>query len=126
MSSEPLVFGVDAVATARRVGPAAWTVLTALAVGAERTDDNVIARASVRSLAADLGLNKDTVARALVRLRQCGLVIANAYLFERGSYRVTVPSDVIRLATEPIVESARPQRPLVLTSGRQLTLLEAD
>jgi DNA-binding IclR family transcriptional regulator len=126
VSSESLVFGRGTIAVARRVGPTAWTVLTALAIGAERVDGTVIARASVRSLAANLGLNKDTVARALARLRQAGLVVHTASPFELGTYRVTVPPDVIGVAPEPGVDVAPRRRPLTVGSSRQLTLLESD
>jgi hypothetical protein len=100
--------------------------LTVLAVSAERVDDNVIARASVRSRAADLGLNKDTVARVLARLRQAGLIVPKAAPFELGAYCVTVPPDVIRFVTAPVVEPAPRRRPLTVASGRRRTLLEAD
>ena len=54
---------------------------------------------SVRSLAASLGLAKDTVARALGRLRRAGLVAATqtrtrAGMFATGSYRLTVPDAI--------------------------------
>ena len=59
----------------RQVGPAEpRTLLSALAVDAEPGPGERIARVSVRSLAFELGLDKDTVARALGRLRDAGIV----------------------------------------------------
>jgi hypothetical protein len=126
VSREPIVLGAEAVASARGVGPTAWTVLTAVAMSAESVDGQLLARASARSLAADLNLNKDTVCRALARLRKAGLLAHSVSPIERGTYRVTVPPDVIRVATEPVVELASRRRALTVVSSRQLTLLEAD
>jgi DNA-binding transcriptional ArsR family regulator len=55
-----------------------------------------IAQVSVRSMAAALGVAKDTVARALNRLRDAGLVTpaqpkSERGLFEAGSYVIDVP-----------------------------------
>src|SRR5436190_16961476 len=95
VASNPFVVHSGAVGVIGRVGPTSWAVLTALAVGAHPTGGELIVRASVRSLAADLGLDKDTGARALVRLRREHLVVATANRFEPGTYRLTIPVDVI-------------------------------
>jgi hypothetical protein len=84
----------------------------------------VVARASVRSLAARLGLNKDTVARALARLRQDRVVTRVSGQFEHGSYRLTIPTDVIEF--DPHVPSAHRHPRRVESAGVQLSLLEAD
>ena len=65
--------------------------------------DRCTASVSVRSLASQLGLAKDTVARALGRLRRAGLVTAcqtrsTAGIFTTGSYRLTIP-DAITITT---------------------------
>ena len=54
---------------------------------------------SVRSLAAQLGLAKDTVARALVRLRLAGLVDASQSrtatgVYATGCYTLTIPTSI--------------------------------
>jgi hypothetical protein len=126
VSGEPIVLGVGAITTARRVGPTAWTVLTALALRAEPVAGQLSARASVRSLAEELGLNKDTVCHAVARLRQAGLLARSVSPFEFGSYCMSVPSDVIRIATAPTVELVPRRRPPTVASSRQLRLLEAD
>jgi hypothetical protein len=79
--------GPQALATARRVGSTAFTVLVALAMRAEPKPGAIRTRASMRSLAMELGLNKDTVARALVGLRDAGLVGADAVRCQSG-YRL--------------------------------------
>lgn len=56
----------------RRVGPTAWIVLEALAMRA--TDDPATVITNVRELGVELGLSKDTVARALHTLADTGLV----------------------------------------------------
>jgi hypothetical protein len=67
----------------RPLGPTAWMVLEELAVHAD--SDGQIA-VGVRRLGSDLGLDKDTVARALRRLRGAGLVVRPA----EGGYRLRV------------------------------------
>lgn len=64
-----------------------------------------IAHVSVRSMAAALGVVKDTVARALNRLRDAGLVSPaqpknDRGLFEAGSYVIDVPEDLTLCAFE--------------------------
>lgn len=48
----------------RRLGPTAWVVLEELVSASQGAADNCYSTATVRSLAADLELSKDTVARA--------------------------------------------------------------
>jgi hypothetical protein len=77
----------------RAVGPTAWVVLEALVQSAEPTDtDDYITRRSIRDLAIELGLAKDTVARAVRVLREVGVLIhaqgrGNAGAFEPGRLR---------------------------------------
>jgi DNA-binding MarR family transcriptional regulator len=59
----------------RQLGPLAWTVLEALLLDVNDDADGVpIVHTSLRSLAGELGLDKDTVGRALARLGQAGVV----------------------------------------------------
>ena len=65
----------DAVADLRRsLGPTAWFVFEELLWRAETAHGQLQAQISTRALAAALGLNKDTVTRALSRLRNAGVV----------------------------------------------------
>lgn len=60
----------------RALDPAAWVVFEELVLGAEaRSDGAQVAATSVRHLARELGLGKDTVARALGRLIGASLVV---------------------------------------------------
>jgi predicted transcriptional regulator len=63
--------------TSRAVGPLAWVVLEELALRAQASGEAAIAT-SVRALSSDLGVGKDTVAQALGRLVDRGLVRCQA------------------------------------------------
>jgi hypothetical protein len=126
VATDAIALGPGAVGMARRLGPTAWTVLTALALDAEATGGAVAVRASVRSLAAELGLNKDTVARALARLRHACLVVSMAPPFEPSAYMLTIPADVLRFAIDTSTDVSRPHRASRASFGVQLALLEAD
>ena len=52
----------------RRFGPTAWVVLQELSDRGVAADGGVVACASIRDLALQLGLSKNTVQRALGRL----------------------------------------------------------
>ena len=59
--------------------------------------ENVVAQVSIRSLASSLGFAKDTVARAVRRLSDLGVIEAvqaraSSGVFEPGSYRLAVPA----------------------------------
>jgi DNA-binding transcriptional MocR family regulator len=93
-------------------------------------DDQVVAEVSIRSLGSSLGLAKDTVARAVRRLRELGAIEAHqertsAGVFDIGSYRVTVPAVCLRLASTPqppVSESAaRPARAASPSSSPSLS-----
>ena len=68
--------------------------------------DECVACVSVRSLAASLGLAKDTVARAIRRLRDSGLVTVaqqrtDAGIFATGTYVVALPEGITLIALAP-------------------------
>jgi DNA-binding Lrp family transcriptional regulator len=63
----------DARAFRRAVGVTAWAVLEELVLDADA--DALVACTNVRRLAAQLGVSKDTVARALNRLARAGIVV---------------------------------------------------
>jgi hypothetical protein len=59
----------------RAVGTTAWAVLADIALDAEAdAHGNLLAATNVRCIAANLGISKDTAARALARLGHAGLV----------------------------------------------------
>ena len=62
-----------------------------------------VSRTAIRSLASSLGLAKDTVARAVRRLSDLGVieavqVRASCGVFEAGSYRLAVPARFVSVA----------------------------
>jgi DNA-binding transcriptional ArsR family regulator len=85
----------------RVVGPTAWVVLETLLQDAEPTSsDEYLAHRSIRDLAAEIGLAKDTVARAIRALREVGLIKhaqcrTGAGTFDPGRYAISLPNDVI-------------------------------
>jgi DNA-binding transcriptional ArsR family regulator len=82
----------------RRLGPASWMVLEELLLAATPAGDGWHASVSVRVLAERTGLSKDTVARAVARLRRAGLVTLRqdrtAGLFAAGVYELTIPNGI--------------------------------
>jgi hypothetical protein len=61
-------------ATKRDLGPLAWWVLGDLLLGADRGAAELFARTNARRVAAELGVDKGTAARALRVLDSAGLV----------------------------------------------------
>jgi hypothetical protein len=79
-----------------RLDPTAWVVFEELLLASTGTGDGCVASVSIRTLAGRLGLAKDTVARALGRLRRTGLVTVSqprthGGAFAAGSYTLHVP-----------------------------------
>jgi len=92
--AEPALVLTGAAGSAKAaLGPTAWAVLEELTLGAERGGDGrLVATTSVRRLAAALGLDKDTVARALARLSSAGYVLrCSTGLPANGSCYVVAP-----------------------------------
>ena len=116
MSVEPalpsVVVGAAASELRRALGPTSWMVLEELLLHSTGPVDACVAGVSVRGLAASLGLAKDTVGRAIRRLRGTGLVTvaqqrSKSGVFDTGTYLIAVP-DCITL-TAP-ARSCRPPR----------------
>ena len=89
----------------RALGPTSWMVLEELLLHSTGPADGCVASVSVRALAASLGLAKDTVGRAIRRLRYAGLVTVAqqrtvAGIFDTGTYLIAVP-DCITIAPTP-------------------------
>jgi hypothetical protein len=128
----------------RRLGPVAWTVLEELVLIGDIRDGVLVADVSVRGLASRLGLSKDTVNRATIRLRRAGLLVLDGVehdqrgRFSASSYRVDparlamrrFDAAPFRLAVPPTrsrrVSLTDAQRRDTSSSATQLTLLEAD
>jgi len=99
----------------RQLGPTAWVVFEELLLASTGTAQACEATVSVRALAARLGLAKDTIARALTRLRHAGLVTAaqsrsTTGVFATGHYRLHIP-DSITLADHATAPSPITSRP---------------
>ncbi len=75
--------GSRAVDARRRVGPTAWCALECLI---ERSTDGRTAEASVRAVAAELGVAKNTAHRAIATLARAGLVEAVQHRGRRGRF----------------------------------------
>lgn len=128
-----VVHGHAASALRRQLGPVAWAVLEELLAHAHGTDNGYEAAASVRSLAAILGLSKDTVARALGRLREAAIATAEQSraptgTFTAGTYRIIVPSCITFSAPTVPADLAPRQRRTPSRSPKvaQLSLIDLD
>ncbi|MFZ9042106.1 MAG: hypothetical protein ACO225_10555 [Ilumatobacteraceae bacterium] len=98
----------------RQLGPTAWMVLEELLLASTGSVGSCDAEVSVRALAARLGLAKDTIARAMTRLRRVDLVTASQTrtttgVFATGRYRLHVP-DAITLTDHPATPAATASR----------------
>jgi DNA-binding transcriptional MocR family regulator len=108
------------------VGTTAWSVLEEMMQRSTGDDDHVVAQVSIRSLASSLGLAKDTVARAVRRLSDLGVVAAvqarsDSGVFDAGSYRLAVPAGCLSLAcpSQPPVLSSAPSAAAPPSSARR-------
>jgi DNA-binding transcriptional ArsR family regulator len=107
-----VVVGGAASELRRALGPTSWMVLEEMLLHSTGPADGCVARVSVRALAASLGLAKDTVGRAIRRLRDAGLVTVaqqrtDAGIFDSGTYLIAVPDCITVNAPTP---TARPPR----------------
>jgi len=116
----------------RQLGPTAWVVFEELLLVSSGPVEACHASVSVRSLAARLGLAKDTVAGAIVRLRRVGLVTVTqtrtaSGVFTTGSYQLTVPGSItfedrLVLASPASARAGRSRSRSSRSSGSQLAL----
>lgn len=112
--------GARATALRRDLGPTAWCALECLL---ERTGDGTVAVASVRSLAIELGVAKNTAHRALVVLVRAGIAEAvqdrsTDGRFRSGGYRLHLGN----LAASPPARRTR-TRAAATPDPAQLSLL---
>lgn len=107
-----LVVGPGAAAVRRAVGTTAWVALESLAAQSVVDSDGWCGSASVRQLAEEMGVSKNSAHRALRRLTAAGLVVARQSRaadgrFTSGFYLIHVPADVLRpIAVEPTAPAA--------------------
>jgi DNA-binding transcriptional MocR family regulator len=131
-----VVIGPESTDVIRAVAPLAWVVLTHLYGSPTAASRSVTA--STRTLATDLGLSKDTCARALRTLRSAGLIAVDTTRTEHGRfgtirYRLLAPPKLIRTQTNPVRDVEPPEptapptaRPISTRPVEQLTLLAFD
>ena len=101
-----VVVGAAAGELRRALGPTSWMVLEELLLCSTGPADACVAQVSVRALAASLRLAKDTVGRAIRRLRSAGLVTVvqqrtDAGIFDTGTYLIAVPDCITVNAPTP-------------------------
>jgi hypothetical protein len=128
--------GVECSALRRSLGATAWFVLEELLLRATaELDGRLVVQVSTRELAEALGLNKDTVTRALARLREFKHIGFVARGGSAGAARFVVyASGVTRLATNDmdrptlttneVPARTRPPRRRGKVLASQLSLLE--
>jgi DNA-binding IclR family transcriptional regulator len=118
MTTSPKV--ADAAALRRQLGPTAWCVLECLR---DRASDGWVAEASVRALAAELGVAKNTAHQAIGTLVRAGLIEAEQRRATDGRFQA---GRYVLHRHEP-VPPPRPvratRRPAPRVDDRQLTLL---
>ena len=116
-----LVLGADAGDLRRRVGPVAWVVLETICATTSDADDRLVATSSVRDIARDVGLSRNTAARAVRRLVDAGVLTveqgrAEHGTFGRSTYRLSLPSNTIATSSresQPIAPTVDARRPRV-------------
>lgn len=114
----------------RALGPVAWVLLELLAENSISRAGATVSKMSIRGLAAQINLTKDTVARGLRRLQHAELVTRvdtrrTDGRFGRGCYVLNIPDDLLNVRTTPF--STAPQRRSTTDPSQraeQLTLLD--
>ena len=131
-----VVIGPETTDLIRAVAPLALVVLVHL-YGSPTAASRFVT-ASTRTLANDLGLSKDTCARALRTLRTAGLIEVDTTRTEHGRfgtirYRLLAPPKLIRTQTNHVDTTEPPQPPSPSSTpakpskpSEQLTLLAFD
>ncbi len=132
-----LLLGDSASDLRRRLGPLAWSALEVLVSASCEDAEDVIVAATVRDVAAQLGVAKNTAHRALRALCSTGLATPTQRRDAEGrdcdgGYRLSIPNDVIRRAGTGFETKAPANRPTsrrraAVTSGAfQLDLLSTE
>ncbi|MGH9186851.1 MAG: helix-turn-helix domain-containing protein [Acidimicrobiales bacterium] len=110
-----------AAALRRQLGPTAWCMFECLR---ERSADDRVADASVRAIAADLGVAKNTAHRAIATLVRAGLIEAEQRRdrdgrFQAGRYVLHLH----QLSAMPAPTTRAPRRSTPRVDVGQLSLL---
>jgi len=105
-SVRSLIVGPACDGLRRTLGPLAWAALEVLTARAEDADGERVASISVRGLAAELAVAKDTAARSLAILRSEGLIAPRQGRglggeFAEASYVLVVPSGLTTVEASP-------------------------
>lgn len=118
----------------RVLGPSSWVVLETLLARSTGTSEASAVTISIRDLAADVALSKDTVTRAVGQLRKVGLIEvvrprAASGTFRPTDYLVTVSADMFDLtagANQPPMRAAHrpPMQSRPVGSDVQLSFAE--
>lgn len=122
LARRAIVLGPRAHELRAYVGSTAWAVLEEMMQCSIGDGVHVVAQVSIRSIASSLGLAKDTVNRAVRRLRDLGVIHAeqprsDSGVFQTGSYRLDVPSVCLTVDTSTTTNQRRP----VPTTHRRTT-----
>lgn len=101
-----ITLGPAAGSLRRSLGAQAWCALECLAARATTGSDGTIVAASVRAVAAELGVAKNTAHRALAVLVAAGLASQEQRrradgTFEAGAYRLDLGEAITPVADEP-------------------------
>ena len=107
-----IVLGPQAHELRSYVGSTAWVVLEEMMQRSTGDGEQVVAQVSIRSLASSLGLAKDTVTRAVRRLRDLGVIQAeqrraDSGVFQTGFYRLDVPTVCLTVDTSTTTNHRR-------------------
>lgn len=110
----PITLGSAAAPLRHSLGAQAWCALECLAGHATFGPDGVVTTASVRSLAAELGVAKNTAQRALAALVAAGLATSEQRrradgTFEAGRYRLNPGDAITPAADEPSRRATSPR-----------------
>ena len=116
--------GLRSASLRRDLGPAAWCALECLV---ESSTDGHTADTSVRAVAAELGVAKNTAHRAIAALTRAGLITAEQHRdgtgkFRPGRYRLHLE----RLLSNDTATPARRPRRRPAPAAAQLSLLPGD
>ena len=101
----------------RVLDASSWVVLEELLARSTGDATVSVTTASIRQLAESLGVAKDTIGRAVTRLRELGLIDyvqdrdATSGVFASTTYRITVPADMFSFDTAPATIVSTPIEP---------------